>query len=174
MVIDNINTENPNQHWKHIECSGCVTVDLGCGRWDKVETRDASWLTTPEFFIDKGATIVYAIDADPTEIEWFNQTVDKTRIVPICSSINTVDDIISLYHYYKPTVVKIDIEGFEVLFLQLRDEIFTSINFYAIETHSEKLYTLFLKKFATLNYEIVGTINLIHAPPMKVIFARKL
>lgn len=174
MVIEHINTENPNQHWKYIECAGSVTMDLGCGRWDKVERRDPSWLTTPEFFIDKGATIVYGIDTDPIEIEWFNNTVDKTHIVPICSSINTVDDIIFLYNRYNPTVVKSDIEGFESLFLQLPDEEFRSINFYAIETHSEELYVLFLKKFFMLNYEVIATINLTHAPPMKVIFARKL
>ncbi len=38
-----------------------------------------------------------------------------------------------------PTVVKMDIEGFENTFLNISDECFDSVKFYAIEAHSEFL-----------------------------------
>lgn len=174
-IIDiSISTENPFEHWQFIECSEDVVIDLGCGRWEKIELRDPSWPTTPEFLVSKGAKNVYAIDNDPDEISWFNQHLnDSTQITPICMNISTTDDLINIYKEYRPKVVKSDIEGFEKLFLSLPDEYFNSVNFYAVETHSKELYNKFIEQFERLNYSIVATINLLHASPMKVIFARK-
>jgi hypothetical protein len=74
---------------------------------------------------------------------------------------------------YQPKVVKCDIEGYERVFLELNDEEFTSIDFYALETHNDELYNAFMDKFNTLGYEIIATVDLVHAPPMKVLFAEK-
>jgi hypothetical protein len=74
---------------------------------------------------------------------------------------------------HQPKVVKCDIEGYERVFLELSDEEFTSIDFYALETHSDELYNAFIDKFNALGYEIIATVDLIHARPMKALFAEK-
>lgn len=172
--IKQINTENPNQHWEFIECNDAVVLDLGCGRWEHVEHRDPSWPTTPEYLIQKGASKVYALDSDSREYEWFNNTFSNNeKIVPILGSITSAKDAATVLKEYTPTVVKMDIEGFENSFLDLSNEEFSSVNFYAIEAHNDDLFNRFVEKFNQCGYKIVGIIELTHAHKMKVIFAKK-
>ena len=58
-------------------------------------------------------------------------------------------------------------------FSRLSDEEFCSIDHYALETHSTAIYDAFVQRFNDLNYEIIAVIDLVHAPPMKAIFAEK-
>lgn len=174
MITEQTNSENPSLHWKYINCNGRVALDLGCGRWEKVEYRDPTWATTPEYLIQKGATKVYAFDIDPEEINWYtNHVATKMAVFPELMTISTVADIRSIMKKYEPKAVKCDIEGAERVFLELTNEEFCSIDHYALETHSMELYDAFVQRFNALNYEIVAVIDLVHAPPMKAIFAEK-
>jgi len=175
MIIKDVNVENPELHWEYIKCKDQIVLDLGCGRWEKVEKRDPSWLTTPEFLISRGAKSVYAFDCDSEEIEWFNKNItDTMNVTAIHKCINNADDIVEIYNKYNPTVVKCDIESNEKFFMEINDEIFSSVKFYAIETHTNDLYNIFIDRFNNLGYNIIASINLVHAPPMKAIFAEKL
>jgi hypothetical protein len=174
MVTKEVNNENPNEHWEFIECKNVIAVDLGCGRWEHTEYRDPSWPTTPEFLIQRGASHVYAFDIDQDEIKWYNANVTPNmNVTPINMRINSVDDIRHIYNTYKPKTIKCDIEGAEYSFLELTDEEFCSVDFYAIETHSDDLFSRFNQQFEKLNYKIIAHIDLVHARPMKVIFAKK-
>lgn len=166
--------ENPSEHWAFIECEGKIAIDLGCGRWEHVEYRDPSWPTTPEWLLLKGAAYVHAYDIDKREVDWYNSTLSPIKnITAYEKSINTVDDIREILKSHNPKVVKCDIEHYEAAFLGLTDEEFSSIDFYAIETHSDQLYNSFIEKFSLLNYELIAIVDLVHARPMKAIFARK-
>jgi hypothetical protein len=90
-----------------------------------------------------------------------------------CTGITTVDDIRNILNTYNPKVVKCDIEHYERVFLDLTDEEFSSIDFYALETHSDALYDAFVERFNNLGYEVVACVELVHAPPMKALFAEK-
>lgn len=174
MIVKNVNVENPTLHWEFIECENKVVLDLGCGRWEHVEYRDQTWLTTPEYLITKGAKIVYAIDIDQNEINWFNiNLANKFPIVPLCQGISSVEDVRKLLNEYKPTVIKCDIEQNERAFLGLTDEEFKQIEFYALETHGDAIHNDFMNKFNSLGYDIIAVINLTHANPMKAIFAKR-
>lgn len=174
MIIENCNSEKPSLHWKYMECKDKVVLDLGCGRWESVEYRDPSWPTTPEYLIELGASKVYAVDIDPAEIAWYTEKVSpKVNVTAIHKNVNSVDVLRELLNEYKPTVIKSDIEGYENTFLQLSDEEFCNIEMYGLETHSDHLYNSFIQKFKTLEYDIIATINLVHANPMKAIFAKK-
>jgi hypothetical protein len=175
MLIEEVDSENPVLHWKYIECNQKIVVDLGCGRWGHIEHRDQSWPTTPQYLADLGASKVYCIDIDQKEINWYKTNLcDKySNIEPICMNIDSTKKIKQIYKDFSPNVIKCDIENNEEFLLELTDEEFKSVDFYAIETHTEDLYQIFLKKFNSLNYKIVGLLDLIHAPPMKVIFAKK-
>lgn len=174
MITKDVSTEQPSEHWGFIECENQVALDLGCGRWETIEYRDPSWPTTPEHLIQCGASHVYAFDIDPKEIEWYTANVTpKMNVTAIHKHITNVEDIRHMLREYQPTVVKCDIEGAESVFLELTDEEFTQIKMYALETHSDHLYELFVNQFNRLGYTIIATINLVHAPPMKALFAKK-
>jgi len=170
-----VNTEEPSKHWGYVSCKDEVVVDLGCGRWEHVEYRDPTWPTTPEYFVQLGAKMVYAFDVDPNEIEWFNQNIcNKHPVYAETKHIHSVLDVRTILRTCNPSVVKCDIEKHESAFLSLEDFEFRSVRVYAIETHSDELFDRFIQKFITLNYKISAVIDLIHARPMKVIFAERI
>jgi predicted RNA methylase len=174
MITTQTNSENPSLHWGFINCKDKVAIDLGCGRWEHVEYRDPSWPTTPEWLIQLGASKVYAFDIDENEIHWYNTNIaPKMPVEAFCAGITTVDDIRNILNTYNPKVVKCDIEHYERVFLDLTDEEFLSIDFYALETHSDALYDAFIERFNNLGYEVVACVELVHAPPMKALFAEK-
>lgn len=175
MLVENVDNENPHEHWKHISCDGKVSVDFGCGRWEHVEHRDQSWPTTPEFLLERGASKVYAFDVDQNEINWYNSNVTplKPQIIPLLKDLSSTENIREIYRELQPQVVKCDIEGHELRLLELNDEEFCTPDHYAIETHSDGLYGAFVERFQKLDYEITAVIHLTHANPMKVIFATK-
>ncbi len=174
MIHEQTNSEKPSLHWGHIKCKGKVAIDLGCGRWESVEYRDPSWPTTPEWLVELGASKVIAFDIDANEINWYNENIaPKIPVTAIHASIDSVQVLRDIIHTYQPKVVKCDIEGYERVFLELSDEEFTSIDFYALETHSDDLYNSFIEKFNHLGYEIIAVVDLVHAPPMKALFAEK-
>lgn len=174
MIHEQTDSEKPSLHWGHIKCKDKVAIDLGCGRWETVEYRDPSWPTTPEWLIELGASKVIAFDIDVNEINWYNENIaPKMPVTAIHASIDSVQTIRDIMATYQPKVVKCDIEGYERVFLELSDEEFTSVDFYALETHSDELYNAFINKFNDLGYEIIATVDLVHAPPMKALFAEK-
>jgi hypothetical protein len=176
MIKIQVDNENPNNHWKFIECEGKVALDLGCGRWEKMEHRDPSWPTTPEYLKEKGATKVYAFDTDPEEVNWFNENIDDDIITTQNRMIETVEDVRDLLSTYKPTVIKCDIEMYERTFLELTKDEFRIIEHFAVETHNlygNTLHEQFIEKFKEFDYEITAEIDLTHAPPMNVLFANK-
>lgn len=173
MIKREVSSENPNEHWEFIECNNKVAVDLGCGRWEHVEYRDPSWPTTPEWLLLRGASEVHAYDVDPAEVDWYNNTLANKKITAYHKGIGNVEDVRAILQAHKPSVIKCDIEGYESTFLELTDEEFSSIDYYALETHSDDLYNAFVARFEALNYEIIAVIDLVHAPPMKALFARK-
>jgi hypothetical protein len=173
-ITKKVDNENPNEHWEFIHCNNKVAVDLGCGRWEKVEKRDASWPTTPEFLIQRGASIVYAFDIDADEIEWYQKNIStKMKVKAAQANLNNIEIIRKIYQQFQPKIIKCDIEGYESLLLELTDEEFKSVDLYAVETHSNDLYNKFIDRFTKTGYNIVAVIDLIHAPLMKAIFAQK-
>lgn len=167
--------ENPSEHWAFIECEDKVAVDLGCGRWEHVEYRDPSWPTTPEWLLVKGAKEVHAYDIDKAEVDWYNTTLSPIKNIKAYEkNISTVEDIREILRLHNPKVIKSDIEHYESTILELTDEEFTSVDFYAVETHSDHLFDMFTNKFNSLNYEVVAVVDLVHARPMKAIFAKKI
>ena len=167
-------TEHPKEHWEFLECNGQVAIDLGCGRWEKVERRDPLWPTTPEWLVQKGASHVYAFDIDPEEVEWYNSNIDHTLpVTTTLQGIYSVEDVRYIWNTYKPKIVKCDIETYESKILELTDEEFSTIDLWAVETHSDELEQGFKDKFERCGYELFGYINLAHATHVRVLFARK-
>lgn len=170
-----LNNENSAEHWKYIDVKDKTVLDLGCGRWNKVEKVEDTWLTTPEHFVKHGAKKVIGVDIDSEEITWFsNKFGHNASYTFLCQSINSAQDVIDLYTTYKPDCVKCDIETNEKYLLQLTKEQFCSVNHYYIETHGRELYLQFLNVLSQYNYYINEQIDLTHTNGYcKVLFAIK-
>lgn len=173
LTLDN---ENSAKHWEFIDVNNKIVLDLGCGRWNKVERVEDSWLTTPEHFIVNGAKKVIGVDIDNEEIEWFKHkfTCDN-RYEFVLKYINSSEDLLSLYNTHNPDCVKVDIETGERFLLNLDKDQFRRIEQYYIETHGNDLYHYCLDKLVSYNYHIVEQIDLTHTNGYcKAIFAKRL
>ena len=175
MITVDVNDENPENHWKYINIKpGELAVDFGCGRWEKVEHRESSWLTTPEFLLSRGAKFVYAFDKDKEEIDWFNEKFMSTTSMKFLQrDLSLPDAMLNIIVDLEPDVVKCDIEKHEVNLLNFHRSVFRSVRMYAIETHKDWIFNAFMSEFPVRGYEVTAVINLTHAKPMKVIFAER-
>lgn len=173
--MKNVNTENPYKHWEFVNVENRIVVDLGCGRWEKVEYRDPSWPTTPEFFKIKGASYVFGCDSDPEEISWFKSNFNSDSTYAFYQLyVNSPTIFKEIIEKIKPNCIKCDIEGGEIHLINLEDEIFKMVDEYYIETHNQELYFNCLNKLKQCEYDIVEEIDLTHTyGACKVIFGKK-
>ena len=72
---------------------------------------------------------------------------------------------------YDFDIVKMDIEGGEINLFTIKNEIFSKVPEYIIEVHSDKLFSLMLKKCAENNYKIISAKA--WSPPVRIVYARK-
>jgi hypothetical protein len=173
--MKNVDNENPYNHWEYVNVENKIVVDLGCGRWEKVEYRDPSWPTTPEYFKIKGASCVVGMDSDPEEIKWFKSNFNLDSSFQFIEfSLQSSNDFKEIIEKIKPNCIKCDIEGGEIHLINLADEIFKMVDEYYIETHNQELYLQCINKLLNCNYTIVEQIDLIHTNgACKVIFGKK-
>ena len=170
-----VNNENPNEHWQFVDVIDKTILDLGCGRWESVEYRDSNWPTTPEFWIQKGANKVIGVDSDQNEIDWFmKKHINNICFNFKCMMINSPQDLLNLINEYTPEIIKCDIEGGEIHFVNLNNDIVKQIQQYYIETHSDELYNKCISKLEECDYDIYEKIDLTHTNGIcKVLFAKR-
>jgi len=144
-----VNSEDPQEHWSDIKnVEGKIVLDLGCG-----------WLfqpheSTPQYFINRGASIVIGVDATCSET---NQLQDKyPEHIFVCKTIITEQDMIDLFELYRPQVVKMDIEGYESVIDKMNIEHFESIEELAIEYHNPVCKSILDIKLPEFGYEITN------------------
>ncbi len=136
MQYYNIISELSEHHWAPFDVSGKIVLDLGCGRnWTKLP-EDSS----PFYFGKSGATKVIGIDASEKEIEFLEiNNHDKDKYKFLSSKITSIDDIRKLIAEYKPTAIKSDIEGYEIVFYDMKKEELAEVEVIAMEYHSNEI-----------------------------------
>ncbi len=100
-----ITSEDPASHWGFLAVAGRAVLDLGCGIHAGKYKPDA--LTTPEFFLARGAAKVVGLDPDLREIP------EHPRQLLLRGMIETAEDVAKLLREHKPDVLKMDAEGAE-------------------------------------------------------------
>ena len=144
-----ITSENPKHHWNYLAVKNEIVLDLGCGK----HLNELGWLSTPEFFLSKGAKYVIGIDPHQKDIDWYGQHLDTTKSEFIKDCILNAPQLEHYFDLFKPTSVKMDIEGYEQHFIG-STHTFTSLKHIAIETHSRELFHDTLFKLLFLNFNI--------------------
>jgi len=165
-----IKSENPEDHWGFLNVKNKTVVDFGCGRtWNQNPT-------TPEFFLQKEAKKVIAIEMWPNEIEWFKENVKNENLILITDQIDSGEKIKKYIVEYKPEVIKCDIEGAEKYLYELSNEIFNPVQEMAIEYHDEEIKSKIISECIKwgFNYISLFSINGFDFDKQGVIFIKKI
>lgn len=136
--------------------------------------------TTAEFFLDRGAKLVIAIDGTKNVYKKLKRNAKMLgNVIPIFMFINKPGQIDNLLLDYKPDIVKSDIEGGEIFFDFIPRDIFRIPTVYIIGVHNvtflkncnidklipecdipldmPNIYTRVEQKLITCNYRIIRT-----------------
>jgi hypothetical protein len=142
-----IESENPEHHWNLLKVDNEIVLDLGCG----FHLLEDGWKTTPEYFLDKGAKKIIGVDMN------FEDIFKLRKMFPahsfFCDSIDSIEKINSYINDTGTTSLKMDIEGYEELFI-LSTNNFDNLKYVAIETHSKTLLARTITKLQDLNFKI--------------------
>lgn len=133
MEIKYITSENPSDHWRFLDVKYKVVMDMGCSFWDSTWHDD--WLSSTEYFVDKGAKKVVGFDEAQHDIDKYHQLYNGDDRYDIFRL--RLDDPITLQrllNLHKPQVIKCDIEGAEINFLHI--DTLEGVEQIAIEYHN--------------------------------------
>ena len=165
--IFDIKSEDPDDHWSHLNVSGKRVLDLGCGRWDATDLSK----TTPMYFLSKGAEFVLGIDKSQDEITFFkDKNIDRTDFIQL--TVKEIKTLINLINLYNIQTIKMDIEGQEKIIFEGSAEDFKSIENVAIEYHIGIDANLLKNKLVEFGF-IITHIGNLWIDNMGVIFAKK-
>lgn len=129
MIEGMIYSENPREHWAHLNAKSKVILDLGCGFWTEQERQEGRG--TANYFISQSPQKYIGIDCNGADIQRLSSQF-KDHIF-IEKRIETSDQISDLIFQHNPTIIKCDIEGAERALFGLKDRL--TIEEIATETH---------------------------------------
>jgi hypothetical protein len=164
-------SEKSEHHWPFLNTEGSILLDLGCGRHDTPNLPD-----TTSVYLGEKALRVISIDASQVEIDFFNTSgLDSDKFTFICKRIESKDDILSLITEYNPTVIKCDIEEYEMNFYDITKEEMSNVVEVAIEYHNLDIRSRIIEKMNEWEFTIhnEGKFGFVDAPQMGVLFAKK-
>lgn len=114
--------------------------------------------STADYFLQKGASKVIAVEADEN---YFRGLLENCRrpefssVEPLLLKVCSPEDIEMLIDTYTPDIVKSDCEGCESVFEGVQNEILRKVPEYIIECHGDNIERL-RKKFREAGFEEVG------------------
>jgi hypothetical protein len=140
-----INSENPYEHWNDIsDLYGKTVLDLGCGwLWQPHEC-------TPEYFIKRGASKIVGVDVTQPELDTLSKLYPNDTF--LCLNITKAEQLQELISQYSPDVIKMDIEGNELVLNELQD--LGTATEIAIEYHSQECKIVVLNKLKEFGFKI--------------------
>lgn len=137
-----ITSEDASNHWSFVNLNGKNILDIGCGIW---HTKDLNE-TTPLFF-GQTANLVVGIDSSEHSINTYNNhCINESKYIFHCENIHSALQIKNLISKYDINFLKSDIEGGEVVLLDLTSQDLDNITDIAIEFHTLELKEAFLNK----------------------------
>lgn len=147
LIKFHVEDENPFNHWDHLIVKNQVVLDLGCG---KHYIQD-DWMTTPEFFLHKGAKKVVGVDPHIDDIEYYKQVHPDSLFFKDC--VLSADHLDSYMNNYDVTAVKMDIEGHERHLIESAST-YPNIKHISVETHNRELFHNVMMRLIDLGFEI--------------------
>jgi hypothetical protein len=142
-----IKSENPEDHWNFLDVKNHIVLDLGCG----FHLIEKGWMTTPEYFIHKGANKIIGIDTERSDIQKLQEIYPNHSF--FTDRIHNLNQLKNYIETYNVTCLKMDIEGDEQCYIDSNEK-FPSLKNVAIETHNRTLLNKLLYKLLRDNFTI--------------------
>ncbi len=102
-----IHSEHPQDHWRFLPIEGQTILDLGCG-------INSEHTPTPVHWIQNKAKFVAGVDPSAQSYEWFKTNFNLKNFVMHQDYVDRIEKFELYLGFYKPNVLKIDIEGGEL------------------------------------------------------------
>lgn len=143
-----ITSENPKEHWGFLHVQDKVVLDLGCG-------INSEHTPTPcHFIIERGASKVIGVDSDPQSYQWYKMNYNVQNFICYMDMVDRYEKMEYYFDYFKPQVVKMDIEGAEIYMNALNNNLLNSVEQIAIEYHNYPCLISIENKLKENNYEL--------------------
>lgn len=124
-----IKTECASDHWRFLPIENETILDLGCG----INNQD--FLPTPMYWIQNKAKLVIGVEPSHESYQWFKTNFWMRNFINVMDYIDRIEKFELYLGYYKPTVVKIDIEGGELFLNGLNPNYLEGVRHIGIEYH---------------------------------------
>jgi SAM-dependent methyltransferase len=109
MISGIIHSENPLEHWEHLDCRGKTILDLGCGFWTQAERETGNG--TAKYFISQDPIKYIGVDINAADIQRLSKEFPQGVFIE--KAIRSTMDILEVLNEYHPSIIKCDIEGME-------------------------------------------------------------
>jgi hypothetical protein len=129
IIKGEINSEHPQDHWRFLPTDGETVLDLGCG-------INSEHLPTPMYWIQNKAKFVAGVDPSKESYDWYKSNFNIKNFIPIMDYVDRLEKFELYLGYYKPTVLKIDIEGGELYLNGLDPAYLSNTRHIGIEYHN--------------------------------------
>jgi hypothetical protein len=133
------------------DCDKKIVFDLG-----------SDWGSTTEFFLDKGARLVVAIESNHEYCELFKKylkqdlEVGKAVLRELLVNHETMGVYKAMLYEYLPDIVKMDIEGYERYIPDIDDYSFSIPKYYMVECHSKEVQDMWMAKCDETGFKLVN------------------
>jgi glycosyltransferase involved in cell wall biosynthesis len=158
--MKNINSEHPYEHWSFLDVKDKIVLDMGCSFYDA--TYNPGMLSSAEWFVQTGATIVIGFDANPYEVDKYNvvyRNNPKYKVFKLfVDSSEKIRDLLK----YNPEVIKCDIEGGEIYFNDITKEEMECVQQIGIEYHDEATKQMCESKLSEWGFDFVEQYSLMY------------
>ena len=125
-----IHTEAPVEHWGFLPIEDKVVLDLGCG------INNNEHMPTPMHWINNKAKLVIGVDPSEESYQWFKTNYVIKNFINIKDYVDRIEKFELYLGYYKPDVLKIDIEGSELFLNGLNPKYIANTRHIGIEYHN--------------------------------------
>lgn len=158
--MKNINSEHPYEHWSFLDVKDKTVLDMGCSFYDA--TYNPGMLSSAEWFVQTGATIVIGFDANSYEVDKYNMVYrnnPKYKVFKLfVDSTEKIKDLLK----YNPEVIKCDIEGGEIYFNDITKEEMECVQQIGIEYHDEATKQMCESKLSEWGFDFVEQYSLMY------------
>lgn len=165
-----IESENSSDHWSYFDTLNKNVLDLGCGRWYTEKKEELS-----PFYFARNASRVIGVDSNSSDIEFYiTETQNDKKYSFEHIVLTDVQQFRDLITKYSVTAIKCDIEGYEVVMLDLSNKDLQSVTELAVEYHNHDLKTKYVEKVKEWGFEIKAMADFARTPDhLGVLFCEK-
>ncbi len=146
-IAGEIHSEHPQDHWRFLPIEGQTILDLGCG-------INSEHTPTPMYWIQNKAKFVAGVDPSQQSYDWFKQNFNVRNFVMHQDYIDRIEKFEAFLGYYRPDVLKIDIEGGELYLNGLDAKYLASVRHIGVEYHNLPCLISCERLFMDNGYEI--------------------